>query len=475
MKPYNNSLIPFFLIILLLWRAPEKVFAFPAVNEKADGFRNVLTFQMRPEELAKQARSAGKCPFAEYSAHANKTFFCFNALDETTGETLLEIAAFDHAARQVSKPTILERLENNVSPAVSTLTIGQLGYIWIFSPAPQGQTMRVYCSRRPYNTDAFDRISMAGHGGFPQTAANHYVGIQAFSLPKGFVVLYYVRSDTQRTLCCLSSQDGHNWSAQEQPVAVITPDSCQTTAVWKSGNEGKVGTVFICPGNNLSDTNSDRIYYLETRNQGQTWLDVLGNDVSIPLKSVDSQGFVGAGTVKILDLAFQSDGKPVILYVKKQTVPQPEGSASSNPPFLYSWKIAIWNGVSWTMNSITQSDSLQEFGSLYIDSDGVWRMIGGDGISESGDVVGGLINLWTSSDCGVTWKRCKRLSTRTGVNSYTTRKPVNAEDDFYALWTDSQDVPQKSSNLYMSNSSGEVFQLPRRMDEDWVNVEDIQQ
>ncbi len=168
-----------------------------------------------------------------------------------------------------------------------------------------------------------------------------------------------------------------------------------------------------------------------------------------------------------MDVTFDQKGNPVVFYIK-------ENKTDTTDTYLYQWRIAVWTGTAWSIRRITSSDSLYEFGSLYIDEDGIWRMIGGDGVGTNDKTVGGQVNLWTSSDNGVTWKRNKQLTAQSGINAYNARRPVNAQDSFYALWTDNQDKRNKSSNMYISNREGEVFQLPRHMDENWVKMDDLQ-
>ena len=52
------------------------------------------------------------------------------------------------------------------------------------------------------------------------------------------------------------------------------------------------------------------------------------------------------------------------------------------------------------------------------------------------------------------------------LNHSYVRRPVNARDDFYALWADGNARSPSQSKLYFCNKKGEVFLLPPRMEQE---------
>jgi hypothetical protein len=115
-----------------------------------------------------------------------------------------------------------------------------------------------------------------------------------------------------------------------------------------------------------------------------------------------------------------------------------------------------------------QSDSNYDMGSLYVESDGIWRIIAP---TESGPQPfnpGGEVAMWITRDCGMTWNRIKQLTANSGYNHTYVRRPVNAHPDFYALWADGHARKPSSSRIYFSDREGNVRVLPENMESDFV-------
>ncbi|MFP4621787.1 MAG: hypothetical protein ACLFM7_10785 [Bacteroidales bacterium] len=47
------------------------------------------------------------------------------------------------------------------------------------------------------------------------------------------------------------------------------------------------------------------------------------------------------------------------------------------------------------------------------------------------------------------------------------RKPVNAHDDFYALWADGHGRKPSESRLYFCDKQGNVYKLPESMENEF--------
>ena len=103
-------------------------------------------------------------------------------------------------------------------------------------------------------------------------------------------------------------------------------------------------------------------------------------------------------------------------------------------------------------------------GSIYIERDGTWRIIGPTEPGPQKWGTGGEIAMWTSADEGKTWKMLKQLTKNSPRNHAYARRPVNAHDDFYAFWADGNADEFSESALYFCTKAGDVFQLPAQMD-----------
>ncbi len=59
------------------------------------------------------------------------------------------------------------------------------------------------------------------------------------------------------------------------------------------------------------------------------------------------------------------------------------------------------------------------------------------------------------------------------MNHTYAREPVRAHDDFYALWADGHGRQPSASSLYFANRAGEVFRLPREMNDDFTRPQKL--
>ena len=109
--------------------------------------------------------------------------------------------------------------------------------------------------------------------------------------------------------------------------------------------------------------------------------------------------------------------------------------------------------------------SLNNFdcGSLTIEDDGTWRIIGSTVRGPQPWKTGGEIAMWTSGDQGATWKMAKQLTAGSPYNHSYVRRPVDAHPDFYALWADGDGDKPSPSRLYFCNQAGDVRILPQAM------------
>src|SRR5262249_5824778 len=147
------------------------------------------------------------------------------------------------------------------------------------------------------------------------------------------------------------------------------------------------------------------------------------------------------------DMDFDKNGRPVLMYLTtKSWDPGPE-----NGPRV--WNTAHWTGHDWEIRPITTSDHNYDFGQIYVESDGTWRVIAATDPGAQPWGLGGDVVLWTSSDEGKNWKKVKVLTHDKERNHSYMRKPVNAHPDFYAFWTSGSALQPSDSFVYFTNKT----------------------
>jgi len=206
------------------------------------------------------------------------------------------------------------------------------------------------------------------------------------------------------------------------------------------------------------------IYYLETIDFGASWKTVEGKTVETPFSEAQNAALVHDYKVEGLlvylkDLTFDAQGRPVILYLTSKGY----ASGPSNDP--RTWITAQWKGTGWKFSPVTTSDHNYDHGSIYIESDGTWRIIAPTDPGPQAYGTGGEMVMWTSQDEGKTWNRIKQLTHGSPRNHTYARHPVNAHPGFYTLWADGDAFQPSGSSLYYTNQTGEhVWRLPVRME-----------
>ncbi|MEN6533479.1 MAG: BNR-4 repeat-containing protein [Bryobacteraceae bacterium] len=399
-------------------------------------------------------------PIAYYSKEANKTFFCYGGVAKGKQSLLHMVSYYDHATGMVPRPTIL--LDKRTADAHDNpvLTLDKHGYVWIFSNA-HGTSRSAYISRsrRPYRVDEFERV----------VTTNFSYG-QPWYLPgQGFLFLHTRYQGSHRILYWMTSADGIQWSEPHE-LAHAAYGHYQVS----NRRGGRVATMFNYhpskPPYSLARTN---LYYMETRDMGRTWLGVDGKALSIPLHEVHNPALVhdyeSEGLLVFLkDLQFDAQGRPVLLYLtSKKIIP-----AAENGPF--AWHTARWTGREWQIRDFTTSDNCFDFGSLYIEADGTWRIIAPTAPGPDPYWTGGDVVMWTSRNRGDSWEKVRQLTHDTRFHHTYARRPVNAHPDFYALWADGDAKQPSESRLYFTNQKGtHVWRLPVEMTKDFQRPEVI--
>lgn len=167
-------------------------------------------------------------------------------------------------------------------------------------------------------------------------------------------------------------------------------------------------------------------------------------------------------------MTFYTDGRPVILYLTSK------GYESGPKHGSRVWHTARWTGSGWEIREFTRSDHNYDFGALWIDEDGTWRVIAPTEPGARPFTTGGDMVLWLSREKGATWIRVRQLTRDSRRNHHYARKPVNAHPDFYALWADEDTLKPSGSHLYFTNRVGTaVWRLPTQMTTEFAKPERV--
>ncbi|MCA9258205.1 MAG: BNR-4 repeat-containing protein [Planctomycetales bacterium] len=437
-------------------------------------------------------------PMAIYSASQNKTYFSFSYdLDPGPGLNIGHaISYYDHQTNQVARPQIWIDKQTSDAHDAATLALDNDGYIYMFS-MNHGEARQAYISKsaNPYDISSFTSLlsptsttDMAVFGNPSETPGNS--GNPRFSyaspwyVPNAeeadkFLLLHtrYTDNNGDRDLFTTTSVDGDTWTPRKT-FAQIEDGQYQTS--WIKPDGASVGTIFnVHPSGQGLNARTD-LYYMQTSDQARTWQTVDG------LTLIDNQGAnntpfssrpEGPGTgaaqvynaapgerVYLKDVNYDAAGNPVILFLTSPTA-YPGDYGDPGPDRFV--RTAHWNGSRWVVRSVTVTDNNYDHGSLYVESDGTWRIIAPflDGPQQY--ATGGEMGMWTSSNQGQSWS-VQTITSGSYVNHTYARRPLNAQDDFYAFWADGDGWEPSAVNLLFANKSGEVFQLPSHMTGDFA-------
>ncbi|MGD9645849.1 MAG: BNR-4 repeat-containing protein, partial [Pirellulales bacterium] len=309
----------------------------------------------------------------------------------------------------------------------------------------------IHRSTRPYAIDSFERV----------VETNFSYG-QPWVLADGSHFFMHTRyKKNQRRLFWMSSPDGRNWT-EPAMLAHVARGHYQITAT-----DGKrVVTAFnYHPTRGGLDARTN-LYYLETRDAGRSWQTVEGSTVETPLTTVDNPALVHdyesqQQLVYLKDVQFDEQGRPIIVYLTSGG----HAPGPANDPRV--WRIAHWDGAAWLDREITTSDHNYDLGSLYLEADGLWRLIAPTDPGPQPYCTGGRMVMWTSGDRGLNWQRVKSLTGDPPRNHSYARRPQPANPDFYALWADGDGHKPSESSLFFTDRAGShVWRLPPEMTSD---------
>ena len=432
--------------------------AAPAAGDRTatrvDGYRGIwFTLGQRSEFGDKYSGGLGTytanhLPMAVYAAKADKTFFVYGGTPAADQRRLLCMAGcYDHKTHRVVRPVVVHDKKNVDDPHDNpALNIDEQGHLWVFVSGRGRVRMGYkYRSVAPYSIDAFERVEEKEMT-YPQL---HVVP------GKGLFHLF-TKYTKGRELYWQASADGRTWGEDRKLAGM--GGHYQVSAV----DGGRIGTAFMYhPGGDVDKRTN--LYYLQTSDLGQTWTTADGRAVETPVADVRSAALLidyqAQGlNVYIHDLRFDRDGRPAILYVtSKGAKPGPQ-----NGP--HAWRVTHWTGKAWETRDVARSDHNYDTGSLYVEDDGAWRVVGPTDPGPQPHATGGEMVAWTSRDRGVKWQRAAQLTRGSEFNHTYARRPLNAKDPFYTFWADGDPTKPSPSRLYFANRAGDlVWRLPYDM------------
>ncbi|MBN2131637.1 MAG: BNR-4 repeat-containing protein, partial [Sedimentisphaerales bacterium] len=238
-------------------------------------------------------------------------------------------------------------------------------------------------------------------------------------------------------------------------------------------NERKAGTVLNYHPKGKGLNWRTNLYYLETTDFGKSWHAANGRNLDLPLTDPQNAALVHdcekEGLLAYLkDIRFDEHGLPVILYITSKGF---ESGPKNDPR---TWTTARWTGEQWEIRPVTTSDNNYDMGSLYIEDDGTWRIVGPTQTGPQPYNPGGEMAQWASRDRGATWRKVKELTHDSAFNHTYARHPVNVHDEFYALWADGHGRQPSESSIYFCNKAGDVYRLPHQMAGEFARPERVE-
>lgn len=429
-----------------------------------DGYRGIWYMNQPTGDAHRYKYSGGfatypqwHLPMAVYAAAAHKTFFVLGGSNGNVSErqdALVHLVGyFDHRTREVSRPVRLLNKQTEDAHDNPVLSIDREGHLWVFSAA-HGRSRPAYIHRsaRPYDIADWELVSTTNFS-YPQP---WYLRVH-----DAFLFLHTLYRGNQRSLYTSRSTDGRRWT---EPELLAHIDMGDYQISWP--HQGRVATVFdMHPSQGRAGTGLNyrsNIYYLETADAGRTWTTADHTRVPLPVTATASPARIldslsADRNVYLKDLAFDLDGRPVVLYLTSRGfMPGP----ASGP---FTWSTARWTGAAWQHRPFTESDHNYDHGSLYLEPDGTWRVIAPTDAGPQPWGTGGDMVMWTSTDQGATWTRARTLTGGSARNHSYARKPLDAHPDFYTIWADGNPLEPSPSRIYFATRDGDVFVLPERM------------
>ena len=442
------------------YKDPKPVF------RKDDGYRGIwyCNQKLQNEYVYKYSGGLGTycakhIPFAYYAKQVNKTFFCYGGAKKDQNVLLHMVSYYDHNTGLVPRPTILLNKRTSDAHDNPTIMLDDSGYVWIFSSSHgRARPSFIHRSAEPYSVDQFERV-----------ATTNFSYTQPWHLPgQGFLFLHtlYIGG---RSLFQMTSRDGVKWDEPEL-LSRIDAGHYQVSWPWRK----KLGTAFNYHPKGVGLNWRTNLYYMESSDFGKTWHNAQGQPVQLPLSTPDNpalaRDYKAEGLVVYMkDLSYDSQGRPIILYITSRGF---ESGPKNDPR---TWTTGRWTGSEWEFSGGIVSDNNYDMGSLYVESDDLWRLIAPTQPGPQRYNPGGEVALWVTRDQGRHWEMVKQLTHDSEYNHTYVRRPVHAHPDFYALWADGHGRQPSESRLYFTDRAGSrVWRLPTSMAGEFARPEPLE-
>ena len=400
-------------------------------------------------------------PFAVYCDAVNKTFFCYGGTTKESNRQLLHMVSYyDHKTGKVPRPTILLDKKTDDAHDNPVISVDDKGHIWIFSTSHgTGRPSYIHKSRIPYDISEFELVPATKVENGKEVPMTNFSYMQAWHSPgKGFVC-FFTRYNypAKRTICFMTSVAGVTWSEWTRLAAI---DEGHYQISGQSGTKAASAFNYHPQGKGLNWRTN--LYYMETKDFGETWRTVDGQKLTLPLTEVNNPALVrdyqAEGLLVYLkDIRLDDEGRPVILYLTSKAY---ESGPKNDPR---TWTTARWTGEKWEIRPAMTSDNNYDMGSLYLEDDGTWRIIAPTETGPQPYNTGGEMAMWVSNNEGESWQKINQLTKNSSYNHTYARRPVNAHPDFYAFWADGHARQPSESSLYFCDKQGNVRVLPREM------------
>ncbi len=425
-------------------------------------------------------------PFAVYCPQVNKTFFCYGGTSKGSNRELLHMVSYyDHTARRVPRPTVLLDKYTEDAHDNPVISVDDDGCIWIFSTSHGvSRPSYIHKSRQPYDIDEFIRIHPTKIENGIRVPMTNFSYTQVWHVPgNGFFAFftYYMQREKQtigaqfdaktaeysnvRTIRYMTSPDGAEWS-DWRIIASMDEGHYQISAV----DGQKLGSVFNYHPKGKGLNWRTNLYYVETEDFGETWHTADGSPLDLPVTEKNSPSLIHDWeteglNVYLKDIRYDAKVRPVILVITSKGY---EAGPRNDPR---TWTTVRWTGSEWDIRPAFTSDNNYDMGSLYIEDDGSWVIIGPTETGPQPYNPGGEVAMWKSTDKGASWTKVKDLTHGSQRNHTYVRRAVDPNPGFYAFWADGHGRQPSKSSLYFSDNNGTVRMLPGFMENEYAEPE----
>ncbi len=287
-----------------------------------DGYRGIWYYNQPSDDEYVYKYSGGfatypqqHAPIAIYAKAVNKTFFVYGGTTARSGddpqELLHMVSYYDHDTGLVPRPRILLNKHTDDAHDNPTLLIDGSGYLWIFSPAHgTSRPSFLHRSTKPWSIDEFERVEIPAYS-YPQPWYDPDRGILLLHTRYGGAK--DLGNKAVRCLFCSHSPDGRTW---EEPHFLAGIEMGSYGVSWTDGHRTALTFDFHPAPIGLNARSN--LYYIETRDAGQTWTTVDGTSISPPLVSPENPALVYDSQkedrlVYLKDVNFDVEGHPVVL------------------------------------------------------------------------------------------------------------------------------------------------------------------